>query len=208
MGDGENPKTPYERSGVKFGVTQVIHNFVDFGQAHQGASFCAIKMNFHRWNLPLEIFEVFFLINCSHFRRKKSARNRLIMSPIAWTTSRVCQIWSQIAFLVFVENDDSSVHLPYAKFNSKTFIPSIPCKSYDTYNSTRAVHKLISHAPCTPVVTWYRLFFDSNRPAVHSHLWWSIAKYGFRPRSASSLRDQKILTFKMPVWRQDNICVR
>jgi len=50
----------HEHSGVKFGVAQVIHNFVDFGQAHQSASFCAIKMNFHRWNQPLEFFEIFF----------------------------------------------------------------------------------------------------------------------------------------------------
>ena len=28
----------YKRFGMKFGVTQVIHNFVDIGQTRQGAS--------------------------------------------------------------------------------------------------------------------------------------------------------------------------
>ena len=35
------------------------------------------------------------------FDEKKSAQIRLKIAPIAWTTSRVGQIWPQIMFLIF-----------------------------------------------------------------------------------------------------------
>jgi len=48
----------------------------------------------------LEFFEIFFYFLAHIFDEKKSAQIRLKIAPIARTTSRVGQIWSQIVFMI------------------------------------------------------------------------------------------------------------
>ena len=56
-------------------------------------------------NIPaVRIFSNLFLnLLLTFSTEKKSAQNRLKIAPMAWTTSRVGQIWCQIDFLIFLK---------------------------------------------------------------------------------------------------------
>ena len=93
-----------QRSGMRTHTGNQEINIFFIGlsvQARWGGSFELLLKWFWPLNPQLEFFKDIFYFLTHIFDEKKSAQIRPKMAPIARTTSRVGEIWSQIVFLIF-----------------------------------------------------------------------------------------------------------